>query len=128
MSQPPPGWRGWRGSKIDTAVPVITEPERLRSVTGRLWQINTTHLSLLSARRGLFLLNSALIVLSLPEPVLVPKQLTSLRLSTLPSNLTLSGVPERSLLPESLPTLCDICRRDSVRSKELMFRKCAALL
>ena len=37
-------------------------------------------------------------------------------------------VPEHSFLPASLPTLCDICLRDSVRSKELMFRKFAAPL
>ena len=61
-------------------------------------------------------------------PFLVPKQLESPWLSTLPSNPIPLVVPECSLLPESLPTLCDICLRDSVRSKELMFRKFAALL
>lgn len=128
MSQPPPGCGGGGGGKTDTTVPVVTEPERLRNVPERLWQMNTTHLSLLLGQRRLFLLNSALIVLSLSGPFLVPKQLASPRLSILSSNPTLLAVPERSLLPESLPTFCDICRRDSVRSEELMFRKCAALL
>lgn len=54
--------------------------------------------------------------------------LQSLRLSTSLFKPTFLVVPEHSFLPASLPTLCDICLRDSVRSKELMFRKFAAPL
>lgn len=93
----------------------------------KAWQINSLILAF-STEVGLFLLSSALTVLSLFWAFLVPRQLAITPTFQFTFKPTFLVVPEHSFLPASLPTLCDICLRDSVRSKELMFRKFAALL